>query len=181
MRIVKHKVFFMWEADREEKWLNEMSAKGLQLCDVGYCRYTFEEGQPGEYIYRLELLDGMATEEKRKNYIHFVEDTGAEQCGQLFRWVYFRKKADGQGFDLFSDIDSRITQLNRICLVVGILSIVNLLNGINNLRFWFFYSDVSANRVLSIICLAVGVLIGCGFLYLYNKKRKLQKEKLLHE
>jgi hypothetical protein len=91
------KVFFAWSFDKEEKWLNEMSAKGLQLCDVGYCRYTFEEGTPGEYVYRLEMLDNMPGHAESKHYIDFIEDTGAEQIGTLGRWVYFRKKAEGGG------------------------------------------------------------------------------------
>ena len=48
MKKTVHKLFWAWEFDREEKWLNDMSAKGLQLTDVGFCRYVFETGTPGE-------------------------------------------------------------------------------------------------------------------------------------
>ncbi len=38
MRKVIHKGFFVWNFDKEERWLNEMAAKGLALISVGFCR-----------------------------------------------------------------------------------------------------------------------------------------------
>ena len=31
MRQVVHKLFFIWDYEKEEAWLNEMAAKGLAL------------------------------------------------------------------------------------------------------------------------------------------------------
>ncbi len=180
MRKTIRKRFWVWDFDKEEKWLNDMSAKGLQLCDVGFSKYVFEEGLPGEYVYRLELLDNSPNHTESVQYIRFIEDTGAEQIGSLMRWVYFRKRAGGNGFNLFSDIDSRIAHLNRILLLVGILSGLNLFNGVNQISYWF-----SSGRLFSLItgilCLAIGVLIGYGFIHIFLKKRKLKKEKILRE
>jgi hypothetical protein len=58
------KVFPVWDFDREERWLNEMSQKGLALIAVGYCNYTFEDCGPGEYTVRLELLDNLPAHRK---------------------------------------------------------------------------------------------------------------------
>ena len=57
MKIVKHKWFWAWSFEKEEKWLNQMSSRGWQLTDVGFCRYVFEEGTPNEYEYHIELLE----------------------------------------------------------------------------------------------------------------------------
>lgn len=57
MKRVIHKWFWVWDFEKEEKWLNDMSTRGLQLSGVGLCKYVFEEGTPGEYSYRLELLE----------------------------------------------------------------------------------------------------------------------------
>ena len=181
MKKVMHKVFPVWSFDKEEKWLNDMSAKGWQLCDVGFCRYTFEEGSQGEYVYRLELLDNMPATEQSKKYIQFLEDTGAEHVGTLLRWVYFRKKAGMAGFDLYSDVGSRIQHLNRILFLVGILAALNLFNSVNLMFLRPADPPTDANTVLGTICLAVGILLAAGFLYLYTKKLKLKREKLLHE
>jgi hypothetical protein len=173
-------MFFAWEFDMEEKWLNTMSAKGLQLCDVGYCRYVFEEGLPGEYVYRLELLDNIPKHAESIKYIQFIEDTGAEQIGTLYRWVYFRKKTGGNEFELFSNIDSRIKHLDRVLVLMGILSGVNLFNGVTQLLTWIS-QGISFNIAVSIFCLSVGVLIGHGFLRVFFKRCKLKQRGILHE
>ena len=130
------KLFFVWEHEKEEKWLNEMSAAGLQLCSVGICTYHFEEGAPNEYVYRLEMLNNWPTHKKSVHYIRFIEETGAEYIGSVLRWVYFRKKAQGDTFEIYSDIDSRISHFKRMLLPIGILAIGNLINTLNMLRLW---------------------------------------------
>ena len=36
MRQVIHKVFWAWESEKEQAWLNDMAAKGLALVAVGH-------------------------------------------------------------------------------------------------------------------------------------------------
>ena len=43
MRKTIRKWFWVWDFDKEERWLNEMAAQGLALVDVGFARYAFEE------------------------------------------------------------------------------------------------------------------------------------------
>ena len=180
MRKTIYKWFWAWNFDKEEKWLNEMSAKGQQLCEVGYCRYVFEEGALDEYAYRLEFLEKAPRHEESVRYLQFMEDTGVEYIGSIFRWVYLRRRSDGHGFDLYSDIGSRIRHLNRILLLMGILSGVNLLNGTNQMIAWASLG-YTYNLITGILVLSVGLLIGLGFLRLALKKRKLQKEQILRE
>ena len=52
-----YKLWFVWDYDKEERWLNEMASNGWALVDVGFCRYTFERSEPGEYSIRLEMRD----------------------------------------------------------------------------------------------------------------------------
>ena len=61
MKRVMHRLFWAWDFDREEDWLNAWAARGLALVDVCGIRYVFEEGAPGEYEYRLELLEHTAS------------------------------------------------------------------------------------------------------------------------
>ena len=175
-----HKLFFVWDFDKEEAWLNEMSAKGLHLQSVRFCKYTFNEGIPGEYVYRLEMLDNLPSHAESAQYISFVEDTGAEHIASLFRWVYFRKKTNGSGFDIYSDLASRISHLKRILTLTGILSGVNILNGINTLWRWHENSHEYL-LAIPVICLACGLLLGYGFYQIYRKKQILDKEKMLRE
>jgi hypothetical protein len=172
------KIFFAWNFDKEEKWLNKMAAEGWQLFDVGPNRYTFEEGAPGEYIYRLEMLKNRSEGAKSMQYIAFVEETGAEHIGTVSQRAYFRKKAGGAGFDLFSDIDSRIGYLNRVLkwigLFWGLFVCVYMYQAVN-----FFL--MGSPLIGSIVILALTALPVYGFLRILFKRQRLKKEKILHE
>ena len=53
MRQTIHKLFWVWDFDKEEKWLNEMAAKGLSLVSVGFCKYEFSDRVPGDILPTL--------------------------------------------------------------------------------------------------------------------------------
>ncbi len=53
MRQIVYKYFSIGAYEKEEKWLNELSAKGMQLVDASGMRFVFEEGCKGEYVCRL--------------------------------------------------------------------------------------------------------------------------------
>ena len=142
------KWFWVWEFEKEENWLNEMALNGWVLESVGFCSYHFIKCEPGEYSVRLEMHP------YDEAYVQFMQDTGAEYVGRMMMWVYFRKKtADGK-FDLFSDIDSRISHLDKIGKMLTILGGMNLL-------------------CATLLMYALGRIHG--------KKEALEKERLLHE
>jgi len=180
MKRTIHKIFWLWEFDKEEKWLNEMSAKGLQLSSVGFCKYTFDLGSPNEYTYRLEMLEHWPSHPESEKYIEFIEDTGAEHICTLSCWAYFRKKSNESGFDLFSDIDSRIRHLNKILILAGVFLGLNFVNGISSICR-FFDATRDGNLIIGILCMSVALFIGYGFLRLFLKRSKLKKEKILRE
>ncbi|MFS0784672.1 DUF2812 domain-containing protein [Bacillus sp. 1P06AnD] len=131
MTIVVRKLFVNFE--KEERWINEMSAKGLHLKGYSIGRYVFEEGEPGKYIYRFELLTQLPSHPESKAYIRFMEEMGIECVYKTFRWVCFRKKAEDGSFDLYSDYDSRIAFYKRVASLYGILGGLNLMIAIINL------------------------------------------------
>ena len=181
MTRVIYKLFWTWDFEKEEKWLNDMAAKGLTLTDTGnLCRYTFEEGTPGEYQYRLELLDQLPEHPESRQYIAFMEETGAQQISSCLRWVYFRKKAEAEPFDLFSDMDSRIRHLQRITSLLLPVMIAEYLIGLSNLMNGFLLHS-TVNLGISIPCIALGALISVGFVRLSRRIRKMKQEREIHE
>ena len=128
------KAFWAWDFDREEDWLNDMAAQGWGLVDVGFCRYTFEACRPGEYGYRLELLENSLKDPKSQEYLDFLAEAGVDRVGHLFRWVYLRKRTDDGPFELFSDSASRIRHLRRILALVLPILALNLVAGFNGLE-----------------------------------------------
>lgn len=181
MKKTVHKWFWAWNFDKEEKWLNDMAAKGFALVAVGMGSYTFEECAPGEYNIRLELLENLPTHTESEQYIKFLEETGVEYLGSIIRWVYFRKKREHGDFDLYSDINSRMMHLNRILVLLAILGIINLFNGIHNISLYFTQRITLASLIIGGICISIGLLLMYGVLKIHNKKQKLRKEKQVFE
>ncbi|HMM07180.1 MAG TPA: DUF2812 domain-containing protein [Clostridiales bacterium] len=181
MKRIIHKLFWVWDFDKEETWLNEMAKKGLHLTEVGFCKYTFEEGAPEAYSVRLELLDNVITHKKSRAYISFVEETGAEYVGSILRWVYFRKKTAEGSFDLFSDIDSRITHLKRVLLLIGIIGVMELYCGVVNGILQLLENGTSFNLLITVLSLVITLLFVYGFARVFKKYNRLKKERIWHE
>ncbi|MCL1981543.1 MAG: DUF2812 domain-containing protein, partial [Clostridiales bacterium] len=86
--------------EKEEEWLNEMSAKGLAFTDYFFGRYTFADSAPSEYVYRIELLENRKGHPESQKYLNFMAENGADCVSTWYRWVYFRKKAASGSFDI---------------------------------------------------------------------------------
>ncbi len=181
MRQTIRKLFWVWEFDKEEQWLNEMAAKGLCLVSVGFCKYEFEDCTPGEYKICLQLLEHMPRHPEAQKYIQFLESTGAEHIGSFTRWAYFRKKAAEGEFQLFSDHASKIKYLSGIIAMVALVTVANILNAINNIYLAASGMAFSINYVFGGISLALGVLGTFGTLRLMKKRKKLKEEGQLFE
>ncbi len=180
MRKTIHKLFWAWEYEKEEEWLNHMETLGLSLVSVGWCRYVFEQSQAESYSYRLELLENHPTHLESEHYITFMEGTGAQYLGNVMRWAYFRKEKRLGTFEVFSDYTSRIKHLNRILTLLGTLSLAELAIGMSNVVMGYTL-NAPVNAVLGAVCLAVGGMLTYGFIRILCKKKKLAKEKRIFE
>ena len=179
MRKVIHKVWWAWDFDKEEAWLNEMAAKGLALVSVGFCRYEFEDCRPGEYSVRLQLLKDNVRHPESEKYLSFLEETGAEHIGSWIRWVYLRRKTDEGSFELFSDLDSRCRQLSMIITFILSISAMNVGIGIYNISLMFLHRlPISA---LGFFNLALGILGCIGCRRLSRKRRRLREDAQIFE
>jgi len=158
-----HKWFWVWEFEKEEQWLNTMAQSGWLLNEVGFCTYQFIPCTPGEYTVRLEMRD------HDNAYISFMQETGAEYIGRMVKWIYFRKKTQDGIFDIFSDIDSRISHLDRIGKGLSVIGLANLLIGISNMPN------------LGWINLLCATLLMYGLGRIHGKKESLEKDRLLRE
>ena len=164
-----YKWFWVWDFEKEERWLNEMALAGWALVSVGWCRYTFEASEPGEYTVRLEM-HGYDPE-----YIDFMAQANAEYIGRVLQWLYFRKRAEDGSFDIFSDIDSRITHIDRIHMLVFALAMMNLGIGLLNLAINPFGFNVG------ILNLLVTSMLMYGLGRLREKKESLSRDRMLYE
>ncbi len=93
------KLFFLWEYEKEEEWINQMAREGWMLIRTGFRKYVFEKGTPEEYTYRVELLDKGMNSKESNSYLIFLKDTGIELVGECNNWVYLRCKTAECRFD----------------------------------------------------------------------------------
>ncbi|MHB1000346.1 MAG: DUF2812 domain-containing protein [Armatimonadota bacterium] len=176
---MRHKILKLFlDFEKEEKWLNEMSAKGLQFISYCFPRYIFEEGKPGEYTYRLELMDNLPSHIESRKYINFLEDTGVECVDTFWRWVYFRKKTADGPFDLFSDLSSKIKHYQRIIALVSVIVAVNAAIGLYNIIIMRTFNINPLPVILSIFFVVQLTRLLLSFI----KKVKIMKaESAIHE
>jgi len=171
--------------EKEEKWLNEMAAKGLAMTDYSWCRYVFEETPPGEYTYRLELLDNVVIHPESRKYIEFLEETGVEQVAAYMRWVYFRKKTKDGPFDLYSDIDSKLGHYQRVFQLWFVLTMAEIAIGCSNIAIGFSHissGHANFNGWMGMLLLALGLFLLFGLvLPLSRKIKRLKAEKEVME
>ena len=179
MRKTIRKWFWVWDFEKEERWLNEMAAKGLCLVSVGWCRYEFEDCVPGEYGIRLELLKEKPTHPESVKYMEFLEETGAEHVGSWWNWIYMRKKKVDGEFRLFSDYESRVQHLTRIIRLISALLAVNLWAGGYNLYVYFLWGRPVS--LLGLINLGISGLCVYGVSRLWRKRKLIQEEQRVFE
>lgn len=183
MRQVVHKLFFIWDYEKEEAWLNEMAAKGLALISVRFLAYEFENTLPGEYHVCVQITEHSSRHPETAHYIHFLEETGVQHVGTIVRNSYFRKKTADGPLDLFSDNASLIKHMNYILAILYALMCPNLFN------FFMSICNYMMNRrslgtfffLNALICLFPIGLLCVGIVKLSVRKKKLKQEQQIFE
>lgn len=181
---MRHKVVrrLYWDFENEERWLNSMAAKGQALVHYGWATYTFEPSTPGEWIYRIELLAQLKSKPESQGYLAFMAEAGVQVVATHWRWVYFRKPAVEGSFEVFSDLDSRITHYKRVlALFVSLFAAlvpITIVNTINVSR-----GELTLAFVLPLfsVQLAVFVLLAVQGVRMARRVRSLEAQKQLFE
>lgn len=174
-----------WDYEKEEKWLNEMSAKGMALTDYSWCRYVFTDAPDNEYTYRIELLEHRASHVESAAYIRFLEENGMECVATYMRWIYLRKKTAEGSFDIYSDIESKIKHYKRVIVLLDTFMWMELSIGLINIVIGIINLSRTNFAIVNIIEGCALTLLGLLFLRLSsptrNKIKILQKEKSIRE
>lgn len=179
MRKTVHRLFFIWNFDKEEQWLNEMAAKGLCLISVGFCKYEFEDCLPGEYQICMQLLEKSVKDAESQQYLAFLEQAGAQHIGTFTRWVYFRRRATDGQFALFSDYPSRVKYLTGVLRYIALITGLNLLIGLQNVGFALFLRNPF--NYIGFLNLVIGIWGSIGCWGLWKKRKRMKMEANLFE
>ncbi|MBR4853390.1 MAG: DUF2812 domain-containing protein [Alistipes sp.] len=100
--------------EKEEAFLNEMARAGWNLSTVGFCRYIFRRGTPGEYIYKLDMVERTESDEVKESYFNFLTDCGIRVVGEFKDWIYLQKRAADGPFDMKNDTYAKLRQVNKV-------------------------------------------------------------------
>ncbi len=117
--------FWSWNDVEEETWLRDMSAQGLHLKDIeNPCIYIFEQGEPVNYVYKLDYHinnamfnnvgwfalaeESAKVKEARKEYHQLFKDAGWKYLATNRGWKYFRQAEEtGKIQELYTDLASK--------------------------------------------------------------------------
>lgn len=170
-----------YDKDKEEAWLNEMTGKGWALTRFFLGVYTFEPCRPGQYRYRIDMPEapGMADSDvEKREYIQFVEETGAEYVCEWFWWVIFRKETGSGEFKLYTDYESRMGLYRRIRRMFCFALMIEIMAGFT--AFWSL-TEVRGGFELCVVLLCGIVIV--VFLHmiwkLTSKIKKLEQKKMI--
>lgn len=82
-----NKVFFAWQDEQEEKWLQEMAADGWMLDKVAPYTYSFKKGDPRKVVYRLDFKNNL--DQDYQEYLDIFKDSGWQLLTTFTGWHYF--------------------------------------------------------------------------------------------
>ncbi len=165
----KFRLFWAWEDEREEAWLREMSQQGCHLKEVVLPGiYTFEKGEPRDYVYRLDYTSTM---KKNDDYYSLFRDAGWEYLGEMSAWQYFRKEAvAGEAPEIYTDNESKVQKYRRLMGFLLIFLPIIIINVINMSRI----ESKTAFVLMWVNVVLLGVYV-FGMIKLYLRVQALKR------
>lgn len=108
------KWFWVWNDEKEEAWLRNLSSGGWHLQKIGFlATYEFEHGVSRDIIYRIDYKDGYNL--KLSEYLQIFRDSGWEHVGEMSGRHYFRTPMAGEEEpEIYTDNESKIIKYQRI-------------------------------------------------------------------
>ena len=190
MRKVIHKLFWVWELEKEQAWINEMASHGYSLEHAGrFCNFEFDETEPDKYIYKCIFIKGTANSEENIKFFRFLEEMGIKVVCYIHYpgtcWVYTRalKKDYPDGIELFSDIDSKITYKKVSAGYMIFVIAITLFAGLLNLFIAIFNNSVFSpvNFIMAIAMFALCIAATIATVKIFASISRLKKERAIHE
>ncbi|HZX27188.1 MAG TPA: DUF2812 domain-containing protein [Telluria sp.] len=167
------KLHWVWEDDKEERWLEAQARQGLHLVHATpLCFYTFRRGAAQEMAYRL---DYNRQARRDPSYRRLFEDAGWEHAESCMGWEYWRKPVQaGAQAEIFSDNASKLEKYKRVLGLVVLVNVPNLVNLSVLPATWHTPTSESFTGGF-----AYGLMTGLALLSLYGASRILLRMRQL--
>lgn len=164
-----HRWKLYFDKDREEGWLNQMAQQGWAMSAFRLGRYTFEPAEPGEYIYRVDLVP--TDEDKKQEYFSFLQEMEVEVVQQWGFWFFCRRKASEGPFELYSDAPSKASHYGRIARLFFLLALVEIACALLQIP-----GILTGDGQINIVALVLLLVLGVAFLRQWLRFQRKQKE-----
>lgn len=170
-RMTSHKVYGVWEYEREIADLNKRSIEGWQLEKGGCFHSTFVRNEDVRYVYQLDYAP---KPEDKERYISFFEEQGWEYLNSTFNgWHYFRKEyyegMPEEEMAIYTDKESLVEMQGRYERIMWLCAIVFTINVfLQGGKVLERNVDLAQVLITSIYCLGAVVF----WLMVWSQKRK---------
>lgn len=172
--MIVYRLFTAGEYDKREQWLNEMCKKGYALKNFNFIKYEFQQCEPGQYYYCVELIENLTCNPNHDDYINFLRDEwGVDYVASNNNWVVFKRDSIRGKFSLFSNKISKIAYFKRILSFRMFLIFLLLLIGTMNILSSPFGYEHTTFSVLGIL---IATFIFIGNIPTLIKLHKLKKQ-----
>ena len=154
--MIKRKLFFAWQMNKEKAWLEDMAKQGYVLEEVGFATYIFSKQEPKNLVYQFDFQ--IISRKNKGDYLSCFEDWN--YVGKIGGWYYFYKEnINNENLDIYNDNQSKETMFRRLIGFLILMAIPlyyqlfilfpNLDN--NGLSFPSFYSILKIFMIISIL------------------------------
>ncbi len=111
------KVFWAWQDEKEEKWLEEMSLKGWHLVKLAPFFYKFRMGPPRRMVYRLDYK--MTLDKDYAEYQTIFNDSGWELVATMSNWHYYRIEPENERIpEIYNTNHARAQKYRRLLMAL---------------------------------------------------------------
>lgn len=114
-----NRIYFAWDYENEENYINENSKNGWQLIKGGSFNSLYEKDNSQQYVYKIDY-NGVTINKnlESRRYIEMFEEMGWEYINSTFNgWNYFRKpyneSLDKEEYEIYTDPASYNEMLER--------------------------------------------------------------------
>ncbi len=120
---------FFLSFEKEEAWLEGMSAQGWHLVGVSSLGiYTFEQGQPERRTYKIDFRQ-ISRQRDLDDYVALFTDSGwtcVSPRASAYNY-YFYSPATGANQEIFSDLPSKAQRSLRFATYIGYCLLISVL------------------------------------------------------
>jgi len=171
----KFKSGITWNIEKLEKWMSDLSEKGIQVTKPGLLWNKVIKDSSKQYIYRMDFQPDAFGKERLTEYINLYADSEWEYMGSVGPlWHYFRKDSlANEPFELYTDDFSLLSFYKSFQRGLLIAALINIFIIIINLTVIFPSHITSGVWSIAVPIISLQILV---IIVLINGYVKLERK-----